>query len=140
MAEHLIRILARATATCGVLVATGVASGAAMAQADPTRPPDSSGAQPTGGGTVASMQTFEVKSILLSGRRTEALIGDKFVRIGDAVGNAHVVKISEGEVVLRNENGLRTLKLFPGIEKRIIAAEDGRATGMMRDSQENSKK
>jgi MSHA biogenesis protein MshK len=39
--------------------------------------------------------------------------------LGDKFGEARVVKISESEVQLRSDTDLQTLKLFPGIEKRL---------------------
>ena len=47
-----------------------------------------------------------------------AMISGQMVKVGDRVGEARVIKISETEVVLRNGKELETLKLFPGVEKR----------------------
>lgn len=139
MVEHLTRGMMRFSTTSLLvrllLLFAGFSNARAWAQVDPMRPPDAPVVSAT-----EEVQSSELKSILISTRRTEALIGDRLVRVGEKVGHAHVIKISESEVILRDEHGLQTLKLFPGIEKRIIATGDRQATGATRDSQEKSKR
>lgn len=50
-----------------------------------------------------------------------ATVNGRMVKVGDRVGEARVVRISETEVVLRNGGSVETLKLFPGMEKRRSA-------------------
>jgi MSHA biogenesis protein MshK len=135
MVEHLIRKTACSLIAKLLFVAAGIISASAIAQVDPMRPPD---APQTG--SASDMNKSVLKSILISSQRTEALIGGKVVRVGERIGNASVVKISESEVILRDENGLQTLKLFPGIEKRIIAAGGHEEARTTRNSQEKSKR
>jgi len=82
---------------------------------DPTRPPPelsaAQGAAPAATGPV-------LQSVLISPTRKSAIIGGQTVGIGDRYGDAQVVGIGEGEVVLKSGNKLRTLRLFPEVEKR----------------------
>jgi MSHA biogenesis protein MshK len=136
MVKHMRRNMACASIARLLFIAAGCVSASALAQVDPTRPPD---ARDAGAGSN-NLGKSALQSIMISPRRTEALIGDKLVHVGERIGSAQVMKISETEVILRDENGLQILKLFPGIEKRIIAAgghEEARAT---RNSQEKSKR
>jgi len=87
---------------------------------DPTKPPPSFGAGETATpGDQASQAGPVLQSVLLSASRKEAIISGKLVKVGDAVGEAKVVRISESEVVLRKGGELQTLKLFPGVHKRV---------------------
>ena len=120
MAEHLnarlwrecIRAVVLMSAACSCL------SASAQGMGDPTQPPLAP--QRTASGFAAPDSGPVLQSILISQFRTEAIVSGKVVHAGDRVGNARVVKISESEVVLRNENGLQTLKLFPGLVKRTM--------------------
>lgn len=81
---------------------------------DPTRPPASID------GTVSAAPSGPaLQSVLVSSGRTIAIISGKTVKVGDKFGDADVVKISESEVVLRSGKRVQTLKLFPGLEKRL---------------------
>jgi predicted RecA/RadA family phage recombinase len=60
---------------------------------------------------------------MIAGPNAEAIISGKVVHVGDRYDDVQVLKITEGEVVLRTTEGLQTLKLFPGIETRQM---DGR--------------
>jgi MSHA biogenesis protein MshK len=138
MAEHLTSAMKRATMMGAVcLLAFGAVS--AVGQTDPTRPPDVSPAVPAGEGDQ-STRAMVVTSILISKRRTEAVVGDRLVHVGDRIGNAQIINISESEVTLRDEHGLHALKLFPGIEKRIIAAGADSGAATTRNSQVKSKR
>ncbi|MGE5651234.1 MAG: MSHA biogenesis protein MshK [Bacillota bacterium] len=121
MAEHLtaIRICA-----IGSLLCTAAAALPAHAQelSDPTRPATAVDVAP---GTGAQAAAPLLQSILISGTRREAIIGAQLVRVGDRYGDALVAQILEDRVVLRNEKGMQTLRLFPGIEKRAVAVRGG---------------
>lgn len=84
---------------------------------DPTRPPDQIGyapSQTTSSGPV-------LQSVLISPQRRVAIISGKTVKVGDKFGGAHVMSISESEVVLRNGKEMQTLKLFPDVHKRLTS-------------------
>lgn len=92
------------------------ADAAAQTLPDPTRPPASLHAAAS---TVPSTPASPVlQSVLISPGRKVAVISGETVQVGDRVGDARVVRIAEGEVVLVRDGQPQTLKLFPGIEKR----------------------
>lgn len=93
------------------------ATGHAETLPDPTRPPDLLGAGRNDDAAAASGPVLQ--SVLIAPGRREAIISGKTVRPGDKFGDARVVRIVESEVVLRNGKSLLTLKIFPGIEKRL---------------------
>lgn len=100
------------------------ATGLAAELPDPTRPPPElraaqSSAQGGVNGASPAVDTGPVlQSVLISPTRKSAIIGGRTVGIGERYGNAQVVSIGEGEVVLKSGNKLRTLRLFPEVEKR----------------------
>jgi MSHA biogenesis protein MshK len=87
---------------------------------DPTRPPTVSAATDAGA-TVDS--ALVLQSILVSPGRRLAVINGQTVKQGDKLGETRVVDIREGEVVLRSDQEITVLKLFPGIEKERVAKE-----------------
>jgi len=93
---------------------------------DPTRPPDlvgsvqSSGVVPTVGPAL--------QSVLISPQRRIAIISGKAVRMGEKFGDSRVESITETEVVLRNGKNLKTLKLFPDVQKRLTSNGTGAKT------------
>lgn len=84
---------------------------------DPTRPPPE--ASIMGGVSAAPASGPVLQSVLIAPGRKSAVIGGQLVVEGDLFGDAKVVKISEGEVLLSGPAGEQTLKLFPGVEKTI---------------------
>lgn len=84
---------------------------------DPTQPPSllmQDGAAGTSGETV-------LQSVFISPTRRAAIISGQTVKLGEKFNGATLVKITESEVVLRNGGELQTLKLFPGIGKRLTS-------------------
>jgi MSHA biogenesis protein MshK len=126
MAEYLNnaakRLAIRGTAACAFLMV--VVPVAAQALVDPTRPPASLNTEPMNSGQPMPAGPV-LQSVLISPRRKEAIISGQTVKIGDKVGEAKVVRIAEGQVVLRNGTDLQTLKLFPNIEKRSTPSRAG---------------
>jgi MSHA biogenesis protein MshK len=115
MAEHLRsttqRLLRRiACAATWLLVAGGHAYGETLA--DPTRPPSAPRVQSAIEPPPAAVNPV-LQSIFIWPDRVLAIINGETVRVGDKVGDAHVARITEGEVVLRSGNGTRSLTLFP---------------------------
>jgi MSHA biogenesis protein MshK len=94
--------------------ALAVASVRAQALTDPTRPPNANApadAPQEAGGP-------QLQSVLISPRRRLAIINGTMVSLGDMLGEAKVVKISETEVVLQKGDETEVLKLFPGVDKQ----------------------
>lgn len=104
-----------------------LAAGGAHAEAlrDPTRPVQHAGgaADPARGSAEPRLQ-----SVLISAQRREAVIDGQTVRAGDKVGNARVVRILETEVVLREGNEVRILRMYPDVKKSYAAADERAAT------------
>ena len=97
------------------------AASLAQTLADPTRPPQAGDLSMSPSGAASSRGVLQ--SVMITGSTAEAIISGKVVHVGDRYDDVQVLKITEGEVVLRTTDGLQTLKLFPGIETRQM---DGR--------------
>lgn len=118
MAEYLRNLLKTVTmATICSQIAVVCTSAPAADLVDPTQPPaalESRSGQPPDQPDSAHV----LQSVLISPTRRIAVINGQTVALGDRYGEARVVRISEGEVVLRNGQDVQVLKLFPGVEKR----------------------
>lgn len=91
----------------------------AQALPDPTRPPASARSAAEAAGVPQPEAPAPVLQSVLIGRdRSMAIISGQRFDVGDRVGDAHIVRITETEVVLRSSAGLTSLKLFPQVEKR----------------------
>lgn len=105
------------------------ALGLAQQFQDPTRPPPAfiqSGAADEA--PPEEGESLELQSILVSAHRRQAVIGGKVVKVGDSIGQAKVVRISEDTVVLRTGRQNETLKLFPNIDKRKVSRQKDRTS------------
>lgn len=94
----------------------------AVAQAlpDPTRPallPRGSG-EGAAAAPVPAAPAPVLQSVLIARDRSIAIISGQRFDLGDHVGDARIVRITETEVVLRSGDAQTTLKLFPQVEKR----------------------
>jgi MSHA biogenesis protein MshK len=102
----------------------------AQSLADPTRPPriftQDIDTTETASGPI-------LQSVLISPGRRVAIISGQTVRVGEQVGTARVVKISDGEVVLRSGSDIQTLRLFPDIEKRSISNHAQKNAGQQKE-------
>lgn len=92
---------------------------------DPTRPPPGfylvPGAAQAGGTSGALI----LQSVLIHPDVRSAIISGEYVQIGQKVRSMRLIKVAETEVVLLDGAERRTLKLFPGVEKRPAGARDG---------------
>lgn len=59
-----------------------------------------------------------LQSIMLSATRKAAIISGQTVVLGEKFGEARLVKLTQSEAVLRTEEGLQVLKLFPDVDKK----------------------
>lgn len=125
MAEYLNETARKMTIQGGFLLLMFAAAPVGFAEsfADPTRPPASLGLAQEGISAAASAPVLQ--SVLISPGRMVAIISGKTVSIGEKFGEARVVKITETEVQLRDGTNVQTLKLFPGIEKRLTSSRAG---------------
>lgn len=84
---------------------------------DPTRPPAAwlardAAADPAAGGR-------RLQTVVLPRRgKPVAVIGGQRVALGEAYGEAKVIRITEKEVVLQGPEGREVLELVPEVEKR----------------------
>lgn len=90
-----------------------VAPAIAEVLGDPTRPPSFSN---TGGGQYALFDAETLQSVIISAKRRAAVINGETIEIGGRFGDARLVEVNEGGVVLQSATGRRVLKLFPGVE------------------------
>ena len=84
---------------------------------DPTRPPASlvsPGAAPGHG--VTESRPSGLQSTIISESRRAAIIDGKTVEQGAKHGNAQLIEVNEGSVVLRSEQTRRVLTLFPDVK------------------------
>lgn len=99
------------------LVALPLSIAQAQVLVDPTRPPMSVDRP---GAVEEAPPASQLQSILISGRRRLAVINGNTVALGDRIGEARVVRITETEVVLKTGEETEVLKMFPGIEKQPV--------------------
>jgi len=114
MAERLNRMLAWGAAA--VLLLPGWCCAESLP--DPTRPPDAASTVPAAPGEKAAVE-WVLQSVMISPGRKAAIINGQYVLLGEAVGNAKLVKVGEGEVVLQAGDKRIPLRLFPGVEKSL---------------------
>ena len=112
----------------GATLAVCMPIASAQSLRDPTRPaffPGRTGV----GGIVSRGRDAEwvLQSVLLSPERRYAIINGEVLALGGSVGGAELVAIREGEVTLRSEGTLRTLRLFPDVDMHSGPAQPGAA-------------
>lgn len=85
---------------------------------DPTLPPASAmKAATAAGGNAAPPAPVLHTVILREGAKPIAVIGDQQVELGARFGEAKLVKVSAGEVVLIGPGGKQVLRLMPEVSK-----------------------
>jgi len=104
-----------------ILFALALGVGTAQALAgemlpDPTRPPVEAGVDIPGVVAVGPV----LQSVMIRPGRRTALISGQLLAEGERFGDAKLIKISEGEVILIGPEGRQTLKLFPEVEKKFV--------------------
>ncbi len=120
MAESLNKSVGKLLLQGLILWSLGIIGAAATAEVlpDPLRPPAApvadSSAPVTNSGPI-------LQSVFISSGRKVAVINGQSVQVGDKIGEARVLRIAEGEVVLAQGKESQTLKLFPGLEKHWSA-------------------
>lgn len=84
---------------------------------DPTRPPASLSATGTAPMQLATKsRSAGLQSTIISKSRRAAIIDGKTVELGEKHGNARLVEVNEGSVVLRGAQTQRVLTLFPDVK------------------------
>lgn len=93
---------------------------------DPTRPPASliSGVatDPVAGQKSVESQPSGLQSTIISTTRRAAIIDGKTVELGEMHGDARLIEVSEGGVVLQSAQKQRVLTLFPDLKmsQRVV--------------------
>jgi hypothetical protein len=108
---------ARMLSRLGLWAACALTAGAALAMDDPTRPP--AGFYASAGGPAGLAEGGPVlQSVLISDTGRLAIISGELVAVGGKTPAGRLVKVSETEVVLEQGAARKTLKLYPGVDKR----------------------
>ena len=97
----------------------------AQALPDPTRPAIAGSGYDTSLAYGAQQDGPVLQSVMISPQRKLAVISGVKVDLGGKYADAKLIRISEGEAVLQRGGELQTLKLFPGVEKRIARVAKG---------------
>ena len=109
----------RAIVLAAILAWNGAVN--AYAMTDPTQPP---GFVAGADGVAGSVKTPVLQSVMIQPHRRSAIIDGTRVEIGGKVGDAEVLKISETEVTLRNGSRIEILKMYPGVEIKVLRSAD----------------
>ena len=96
---------------------------------DPTRPPPTV-LEPVTTSSEGVVQSNGLQTVIRrEGRKPTAVINGMIVELGDKVGDATLVKLSESEAVLQGPAGREILSLTPGV-KRTNSVNTGRDVGV----------
>jgi len=125
-----------------ILFAVSIALCSAFAGAedlpDPTRPPAFLMGTGIGSGTVpgqwsSGSPSSGLQSTIISESRRAAIIDGKTVELWEKHGNAQLIEVNEGSVVLRTAQTRRILTLFPGVkmtQREIITRKTSPESGV----------
>ena len=81
---------------------------------DPTRPPPEIMAAPEEG--AIEYQPSGLQSIIISSTRRVAIIDGETVALGGKHGDAKLIEVNEGNVVLQGAHGRQVMSLFPDVK------------------------
>ena len=115
---------ALASGVLSMLALAALAAGDVMLP-DPTRPPDSMIGLSITGVPLAPAEP-RLQSVMIGAGGRSAIIDGRQYKVGDKVGDARLVRISESEVVLINSGGRQTMRLFPSVKKALTPQEPQR--------------
>lgn len=90
---------------------------------DPTRPPDSIAAPVAAPVDGAASQPVALQSIIISKTRRAAIIGGETVELGGKYGDAKLIEVKEGHVVLKNAQGRQVMTLFPDVKMNAVRSD-----------------
>jgi hypothetical protein len=110
---------------------------------DPTRPPASIFALAGGAGVGTKREATEnqssgLHSIIISETRRAAIIDGKTVELGGSHGDAKLIEVNEGGVVLQHANSRQVLTLFPDVKitrKEALGKESAKKESLNKESQ-----
>ena len=84
--------------------------------ADPTRPPALITAPVPASGVEAAPAPAGLQSIIISKNRRAAIIDGETVELGGKHGDAKLIEVNEGSVILEGAQGRQVMSLFPGVK------------------------
>lgn len=93
---------------------------------DPTRPPANIFQAASRSAGTEAAQPSGLRSIIISETRRAAIIDGKTVELGGRFGNARLVEVNPGSIVLQRGKSRQVLTLFPGVK---ITREEITAAG-----------
>lgn len=107
----------RITPSCALFFLLALQAGSVFAEelSDPTRPPASIAAPVAVGATTESQQ-IGLQTIIISKNRRAAIIDGETVELGKRHGEARLIEVNEGGVVLQGAQGRQVLTLFPDVK------------------------
>lgn len=107
-----------------LLMALFSAAAAAEELPDPTRPPASLAAPVAApAGEAAAKQPAVLQSIIISKNRRAAIIGGETVELGGKYGDAKLIEVNEGNVVLHSAQGRQVMTLFPDVKRNVVDSD-----------------
>ena len=89
---------------------------------DPTRPPAIIAMPVIAASGVADNQPARLQSIIISKTRRAAIIDGETVELGDKHGDAKLIEVNEGSIVLLSAEGRQVMALFPDVKMTITKA------------------
>lgn len=111
-----------------LLAVLSVVTATAEELPDPTRPPAALAAPATSAGKSAgATRPTGLQSTIISRSRRAAIIDGKTVELWAKHGNAQLVEVNEGSVVLQGAQTRQVLTLFPDVKIRQRPAKSGEA-------------
>ena len=102
----------------GVAMSIGGPAASAQALRDPMRPPTAAG-DPGGQATAAPSAATGLQLVRISRARKEATIDGRTLRLGEKLGDATLIEVTDVTATLRSADGDRiVLHMFPDADKR----------------------
>jgi MSHA biogenesis protein MshK len=106
---------------------------------DPTRPPSSIFSPAVGvgiGREAAESRASGLHTIIISDTRRAAIINGQTVELGGEYGNARLIEVNEGGVVLQRAQSRQVLTLFPDVKMTRKASSDKKPAELGKESAE----
>ena len=97
--------------------------------ADPTRPPAGFNLAVSGTKSMETVAPLMLESVLIHPDARSAIISGERLTLGQKIRGLRLVRIGDTEVVLLDGGERRTLKLYPGVQKKPANALDRTAPG-----------
>ena len=100
----------------GLLCMVSFATCAEEILPDPIRQPAELSMSAASAVQAPSPRKIDLQSVIISPAYRAAIINGQLVKTGEMVGDATLVEVKEGKVVLQSAQGRQVLTLFPGVE------------------------